>query len=503
MQPFQPLLIDPSHIAAAIRPWLVESRWFAQKGHAIGNIAVHDCVQLPCQTTPTAFALVDVSGGAAQQEAIRYAVPITGKDSAAMPLADAAASQEFAGWLIRAMLTEATLTGRAGRLIGHHLAAGASGIDIDPAFTLPLSITCLGGDASNTSLIVQSGDWSVIVKLMRRCRTGIHPEVEVGTFFAEQTAWSSTPRLMGWLEYVSDGSVSDSTAIATVHEFAAGCTNAWDRLADLLTQHADPATASFAADTDSQTHRLVAALGHTTAAMHQTLASRGDLPAFAPQAVTPAHRRTAAAHMVDHALHVFSLLASHLPNLPPPLAARLEAVAAKRDQLIAQLEALATLAISPASPVQIRVHGDYHLGQVLVAGEKHSGTPRVLVIDFEGEPGRTLAERRATTSAFKDVAGMCRSFDYLLRHMRRRPGAVAAHPDSSTLDAMEATFLTAYRETACGQPWWPADPQEACTLLGIYKLDKALYELAYELHNRPDWIEVPLAAIEASQRNTA
>ncbi len=501
MQPFQPLLIDPNHIAAAMRPWLVESRWFAQKGHAIRNIAVHDCVQLPCQTTPTAFALVDVSGGAAQQEAIRYAVPMMSNDSAKMSLADAAASPEFLGWLVRATLVEATLTGRAGRFVGHHLAAGGSTIDIDPLFTVPLSITCLGGDASNTSLIVQSVDWSVIVKLMRRCRTGIHPEVEVGTFFAEQTAWSGTPRLMGWLEYVSDS--SDSTAIATVHEFAAGCTSAWDRLADLLAQQAQPVTAGCAADSDSQAHRLVAAIGHTTAAMHQTLASRGDLPAFAPQAVTPAHRRTAASHMVDHALHVFSLLASGLPDLPPPLAARLKAVAAKRHQLIAQLEALATLEISPASPVQIRVHGDYHLGQVLVAGENHVETPRVLVIDFEGEPGRTLAERRAITSALKDVAGMCRSFDYLLRHMRRRPGAVAAHPDSSTLDAMEATFLTAYRETACGQPWWPADPQEACTLLGIYKLDKALYELAYELHNRPDWIEVPLAAIEASQRNTA
>ena len=500
MQPFQPL-IDPNHIAAALRPWLVESRWFAQKGDAIANIAVHDCVQLPCQTTPTAFALVDVSGGAAQQEAIRYAVPMMSNDSAKMSLADAAASPEFLGWLVRATLVEATLTGRAGRFVGHHLAAGGSTIDIDPLFTVPLSITCLGGDASNTSLIVQSVDWSVIVKLMRRCRTGIHPEVEVGTFFAEQTAWSGTPRLMGWLEYVSDS--SDSTAIATVHEFAAGCTSAWDRLADLLAQQAQPVTAGCAADSDSQAHRLVAAIGHTTAAMHHSLASRGDLPAFAPQAVTPAHRRSAAAHMVDHALHVFSLLASGLPDLPPPLAARLKAVAAKRDQLIAQLEALATLEISPASPVQIRVHGDYHLGQVLVAGEKHVETPRVLVIDFEGEPGRTLAERRTTTSAFKDVAGMCRSFDYLLRHMHRRPGAVAADPDSSTLAAMEATFLAAYCETACGQPWWPADPQEACTLLGIYKLDKALYELAYELRNRPDWIEVPLAAIEAFQRNTA
>ena len=386
------------------------------------------------------------------------------------------------------MLTETTLAGRAGRFVGHHLAAGGSAIDIDPLFTVPLSITCLGGDASNTSLIEESVDWSVIVKLMRRCRTGIHPEVEVGTFFAQQAAWSGTPRLMGWLEYVSDG--SDSTAIATVHEFAAGCTSAWDRLADLLAQQAQPATAGCAADSDSQAHRLVAAIGHTTAAMHHSLASRGDLPAFAPQAVTPAHRRTAASHMVDHALHVFSLLASGLPDLPPPLAARLKAVAAKRDQLIAQLEALATLEISPASPVQIRVHGDYHLGQVLVT----PGDARLFVIDFEGEPSRSLQERCAQKSVLKDVAGMCRSFDYLLRFVAKQAGHAYSPQD---LLFLEQCFLSGYREIAIGQPWWPSDPQEVASLLAIYKLDKALYELAYELHNRPEWIDVPLAAIES------
>jgi trehalose synthase-fused probable maltokinase len=136
----------------------------------------------------------------------------------------------------------------------------------------------------------------------------------------------------------------------------------------------------------------------------------------------------------------------------------------------------------------IRVHGDYHLGQLLVA-EQGS----VLVIDFEGEPGRPLAERRGKTAAAKDVAGMCRSFDYLLRHVTKLTGRPYAAAD---LERMEACYLDAYREVAAGQPWWPADRENADALLAVFKLDKAIYELAYELNNRPDWIDVPLAAIE-------
>jgi len=123
--------------------------------------------------------------------------------------------------------------------------------------------------------------------------------------------------------------------------------------------------------------------------------------------------------------------------------------------------------------------------------------PRVLVIDFEGEPGRSLEERREKTSAAKDVAGMCRSFDYLLRHVARSTGRpyVAAE-----LARLEDHYLGSYRAVAAGQPWWPADPDAAAALLAIFRLDKAIYELAYELGNRPDWIEVPLAAVEAATR---
>ncbi|NBT13661.1 MAG: hypothetical protein EBS56_08795 [Planctomycetia bacterium] len=114
---------------------------------------------------------------------------------------------------------------------------------------------------------------------------------------------------------------------------------------------------------------------------------------------------------------------------------------------------------------------------------------RVLVIDFEGEPGRSLADRRRKTSVLKDLAGMCRSFDYSLRHAARSADA-PYRPDD--LAMLENTFLDAYGTVARGHAWWPTGADEA---LGVYRLDKAVYELAYELANRPDWVVVPLAAL--------
>ncbi|MEI7781717.1 MAG: hypothetical protein WCJ18_07310 [Planctomycetota bacterium] len=115
-----------------------------------------------------------------------------------------------------------------------------------------------------------------------------------------------------------------------------------------------------------------------------------------------------------------------------------------------------------------------------------------------GKSRATLVRPENINKTFKDVAGMCRSFDYLLRHVAKMAGATYRPED---LEQLEACYLAAYRTIAGGQPWWPAAPREAAALLAIYKLDKAIYELAYELQNRPDWVDVPLAALSA--RNPA
>jgi predicted trehalose synthase len=160
----------------------------------------------------------------------------------------------------------------------------------------------IGGDASNTSFVVRSRSAGWIVKLFRRCREGIQPEVELGDFFAAASPWPGTPRLCGWLEYVpADGPLAAaSTAIATVHEFAAGYTTGWDRLVGLLSS--SPSGEEPLADaTGDEVLAIVADLGRATGQMHRALAARPDIPDFAPESTTPAGRQATAMRLAVHA----------------------------------------------------------------------------------------------------------------------------------------------------------------------------------------------------------
>jgi maltokinase len=444
-------------LVAAIAGRLPGARWFAGKGQGIGAVAVVDAIPLPDAAT---LAIVEVTSAG---KSSRYVMPVDASG------ADVTATPAFAGWLIDRVCSGATHAGERGRVVAHAVGSLPKLPAASPAVAL------IGPDASNTSLRVTVGDATFAVKLMRRCRPGIQPEVEVGAFVAEQTSWRGTPRLCGWLDYEpADG--GPAATLATIHDFAAGCDAAWDRMLGLV--RAD----------GSASRRLltiVDALAAVTAEMHAALASRTDVAAFAPVFPTAADRHAQAHSLAAHADAVCRMIAKPGPNVAAEISARLRAVASHRADLVSRLEAVADLDSGAAN---IRVHGDYHLGQVLLTPDD-----RPLVIDFEGEPGRSFDERRTKTSACKDVAGMCRSLNYLLRCAARDGGPAYAAAEAASL---EQRYVAGYTSRVPGQPWWPARPADADTLLAAYVLDKALYELVYELRNRPDWIDVPLAAVE-------
>jgi len=447
--------------AATIAAWLPGVRWFAGRQGVPTDVTIYDSVRLP--DTAVTLALVD---SATDGSPVRYVVPLVGG-------ADAALSVDFAAWLTQTVFTEATLTADQGVVRGHCIHASCE----RPFIPGTTAVAPLGGDASNTSLLITSGQTQLAVKLFRRCREGIQPEVEVGEVLSRDAGWRGTPRLLGWLDYapISGGSI----VLATVHEFAAGCLSAWDHLGALVS------AGGLAGSRRGAILDVVAAIGRMTADMHQALGRRADLPAFAPLRPTAADAQAEASRMAEHATAVFAQAASRLETLPTSVAADLRVVLNRRDEIVASLRRCAAI---ESDAMLIRVHGDYHLGQVLI----RDPGPEVLVIDFEGEPGRSLEERRRRTSVCKDIAGMCRSFDYLLRHAARSGSTPYRAAD---LELLEATFLDAYRAVAHGHAWWPADATKADSLLAVYKLDKAVYELAYELAHRPDWVEVPLAAL--------
>jgi maltose alpha-D-glucosyltransferase/alpha-amylase len=464
---------DASPLAARIAAALPAARWFAGKEAAIEGVTVHDRIDpqpIGRAGPQPAVVLADVRlAGRAAEHRYCLVVDPSGDDVAGDPTA--------IRWLVETILAAARLPGMTGGVVGHRVAGPPAAWPV-AAWPAAATITPVGVDASNSSFIVQAAGAGLIVKLFRRCRTGIQPEVEIGEFLAAAPDWHGSPRLLGWLEHVAaDG---ESAALATVHEFAPDCTTAWDRLVGLLVAAGPNAAlpAGVAA--------FAARIGTTTGRMHAALAARPDVPAFAPETPTVAGRRAMAERMAAHAAEVFTLAESRLPHVAPPVADRLRRLLESRTDLRSRFAPLGALAMDAPN---IRVHGDYHLGQVLLGAHDD----RVLVVDFEGEPGRAVEERRAKASAAKDVAGMCRSFDYLLRHVAAITGGRHRAAD---LRRLEAAFLDAYRTAAAGGAWWPADSAVAAELLDLHRRDKAIYELAYEIANRPDWVEVPLAALE-------
>jgi maltose alpha-D-glucosyltransferase/alpha-amylase len=451
--PLAPAVLD------AVAAWLPQARWCADKDRLARGLHVADAIPLPGIGV---LLLVDVAAARAL-----YAVPV------ALTGADAALTPAFARWMLDTVFAGASVAGASGRVEGRVVGAVAS----VPAGMPDVSL--MGADASNTSCRVRLGETVYATKLIRRCRAGVQPEVEVGAFLAEQTSWRGTPRLLGHIDYrPADG--GPATTLATVHAFAAGCAGAWDVLLALVRD------GGLDGPHGPRVLAIVDAVAAVTAEMHASLASRADVPAFAPEVPTAAARRSFAEGLVSHADEVCRQIAAYAADADTPLADRLRAVAGCAANLRSRLMAVAEI---DAGAAWIRVHGDYHLGQVLL--DDHD---RPLVIDFEGEPGRSLEERRAKTTACKDVAGMCRSFDYLLR-CAARDGGPAYRADESR--GLQRRFVEGYARRVAGQEWWPARPSDAEALLAASMLDKAVYELAYEIRNRPDWIEVPLAAVEA------
>lgn len=456
-------------LAEGIARWLPTTRFLASKGLPPAPVTIVERARVA-----DGVELVLADTGAATDAGLgrptRYVLPV---DEAG---GDAAARPAFVGWLAATALGGGATAGRCGSFVGHPLDPGGWSAEAPP------EASPLAQDASNTSLEVRQADRRFVVKLLRRYRPGVQPEVELGWFFARESPWSGTPRLRGWIEHRPAG--GEAAAIATVHDHVPGCRSAWDHLLEAVR---DGALAASSADAGRlRLVALIEGLGRTTAEMHRALAARPDLPPFAPEPAAAGVAEARAAAILATARRVLSRAAAPALVLPAGVGQRLVALATRAPSLLA---GLATAAAAHEQTVLIRVHGDYHLGQVL-AGRRGDDW-ELQVIDFEGEPGRSLEDRRAKFPAARDVAGMSRSFDYLLRCAERAGGP---RYDPGHLRQLEGWFLAAYESVAAGGRWWPAG---SAALVDLYRLDKAFYELAYELDHRPDWVTVPLAALEA------
>ena len=355
----------------------------------------------------------------------------------------------------------------------------------------------LGGEQSNTSIAYGS---RVILKLFRRLQPGTHPELEMGRFLTEVARFENTPALLGSVEHVADDGTA--TVLAVLQRYVRNQGDAWRLTLDILDRELDTlalVTGDAAPDVEESfaTYLPYAeALGRRTAELHLALATPSGDPAFAVEPLEAADLTAAAEDaraQGERAFAALDRLAKEGDGAGGPLACLL----ARRDECLALLESLSR-STPPAGAVKTRVHGDYHLGQVLVAEGD------VVIVDFEGEPSRPADERRAKSSPLRDVAGLLRSFAYAADTATRDVSARFPEARERIAAAAEAwrrlaerAFLASYEEAAKDSPVWIEDADGREAVLRLHLLAKALYEVNYEANNRPDWIETPVRGVLA------
>jgi maltose alpha-D-glucosyltransferase/alpha-amylase len=477
--------------------YLGKRRWFAQKDQALKSVRVALCTGQP----QAEMALVEIETETASGTA-RWLLPlgIAWEDRPTPALAAQLALARVRHGPRVGLLTDAFALPELARAVMNGLAQSrvvettAGAIRFEPTSRMrdigvppDVELNWLSAEQSNSSLIV--GDIAML-KLFRRIASGQHPEAEMGRYLTEQ-GFANTPALLGEVVRVEADGTRHALAIA--QGFIRNQGDAWTWTLDLLMRGlSDLAGGDEAAAGDAERHEdydaIAILLGRRLGEMHAVLARPSDNPDFAPEAAGEAHTGAWAAQAEQQVTTAFDALNSR-QDWPEDAAQDLGRVLALRDRLARTVKELA--AKGAGSPVT-RIHGDLHLGQVLVANGD------VFIIDFEGEPAKPLAQRRAKNSPYRDVAGMLRSFDYAAAVVDSKSRESHAHlPEprraaflNSFVDRATESFLTGYR-TAAEQAGSAADQ----ALLTLFLLEKAAYEIAYEAANRPTWIDVPLRGL--------
>jgi maltose alpha-D-glucosyltransferase / alpha-amylase len=363
----------------------------------------------------------------------------------------------------------------------------------DRPIKTPEHIRAVETEQSNSTALV---DNDYVVKVYRKLEPGINPEIEIGRFLTEVAGFANTPALLGSVELVEG---DDKSAIAVVHAFVENQGDAWTVTSAYLDRFVDEqrllATSEHASESEEQVPylRYMSQIGRRVAEMHLALAESHEFADFAPEPTGPADVQRWVEDMEARAERVFDALKQRRDTMKEADRPLVDQMLGQRASLHDRLGALVPPDIDG---LNIRHHGDFHLGQILIVKDDIS------IIDFEGEPRRPLAERRRKAPAARDVAGLIRSIDYSATAALERARKVA--PDeqgklgaalAEWRDRAAAAFLAAYREIMIDARLWPADPQAAEQMLNFFLLEKAFYEIEYELAYRPEWLRVPLTGV--------
>jgi maltose alpha-D-glucosyltransferase/alpha-amylase len=527
---------DRTHLQLerALQGWLPSRRWFGGKARSIRSVHVREIIPVPMASGQAFLVFLQVEY--VQTDPEMYVLPLAcafGEEADAIcrdwpPLVlarltlsrsnqdgvvyDAIANKTFCLALLELIARRRSLVGKLGELEALP-AAPLRRLRMEGPLTLDPVVS--KAEQSNSSIIYGE---KLILKFFRRLEVGVNPDLEIERYLSARN-FPYAPPLAGALEYRARN--GDLSTVAILTSFVPGCKSAWEYTLDTLSQfyeraqtlpvETNPALPLPAAalsplaiselpkpvpeliGTYLESARL---LGERTAALHLALAAETDDRNFIPEVFTPHAQRGLFQSMRNLTRQNLRLLGQHSKSLAPELQAKAQQVLALESEILQQFRAVYQRRIEA---VRIRHHGDYHLGQVLYTGKDF------LIIDFEGEPAVALSERRLKRCPLRDVAGMIESFHYaahaaLLQQLQRgalQPAQLTAMASWERFWSswVSAVFYAAYRKTAGPAPFLPANEADVQVLMDAYLLQKAIYELGFELNSRPDWVEIPIQRI--------
>jgi maltose alpha-D-glucosyltransferase/alpha-amylase len=521
-----------ARLTRALQDFLPQQRWFGGKTEIIQAVHIRDWGRVPDSSAAIVIAGIEYQRGAADV----YCLPISlalGEAAANLqekyPAAvlcsvlvgdnpgtlydstyDEEACQAFLSLIRRKSAVALSLgqlqveSGKA--LIGYRKPRGGFKVHRSKA------------EQSNSSILFGN---RFILKLFRKLGEGSNPDCEIGRFLTEQVGFDGIPPYGGSIEYVR--AEAPVTTLAMLQGFVENQGDGWQWTLDELRRYFERCSArerlpifgdstsyldlcekelpAAAIEQVGIYYDSATALGRKTAEMHMALGSSTSDPPFSPESFTARDAGMLSAEFSEHAISVFDTLKDNLARLPDELLETASLVLSLRRKVLSRFTDLSLLEVEC---LKIRVHGDYHLGQVLRVANDY------VILDFEGEPARSIEERRAKQLALKDIAGMLRSFSYaahasLFAYAARGPDeADPLNPCARCWEqVVSAAFLRSYRSVASEASFLPKQGTAFRRLLEAFLLDKALYELRYELNNRPTWVGIPLSGILMVERGTA
>lgn len=479
-------------LPVVVPAWLPLQRWFGGKSRAIDRVKVEDVLWLSFEPLCCALVIIEVhyaeAGTPESRSRERYAMVVRISSDArgcstigriewqpGLQAVEAGADGPAVLAILQGFVSGEPVRGARGGLLTYGDATPAAKQAVTPGGGEPSAVVQVGLEQSNTSSRLGS---SHLFKLFRRLDEGENPQLEIGRFLAH-TNFRSAPQLAGSLTYCAPN--GHAATLGLLENWIANSGDGWRYVVAQLQRAAREGSGL------EELGRDMFLLGTATADFHTALASDRSSEAFAPEPVTSADVHAWRSGLLAQADRAMALVERHHTRWSDEAEELGRSLLRGRVGLPKRLSGQ-DLGLGQAFQ-KIRVHGDYHLGQTLKTTEGFA------LIDFEGEPAKSLEDRRQKHCALKDVAGMMRSFEYATRTAIERTGsAPGATPPVSVL---REAFIEGYlaRARTDGAVFLPSAPDSVASWIGFFELEKAFYEVEYEVNNRPAWVHIPLRGV--------